>query len=333
MQHFASLFLLAFCLLLPQRGLAASSPAEEEAEPPTLSVRNLTAQELLSVRFSTGHQESFARLDLPPSGEDALENPGGKQDVRLDMGFALWTFPGIALGELNGFAACGEHKESCLMLQYRNGKTEHRQGKVWNLLPEAGSRPVCALTRFRTGMKMQDACAILEKDAPHDENGAVLTSLGFADRVWAARLTPGPGDPATATLEHLELRQVLSREHLRALLQTLYIQGYCLWQAEFPGMDVDFTEMASIGEEQRHSILEQGIELIFAAGTGEASIMLAPRSQVAALREADAPEEDVQLFTVSLYPASHTLLVDIAAYRADEGGDARGSAAKKGGKS
>ena len=121
MQHFASLFLLAFCLLLPQRGLAASSPAEEEAEPPTLSVRNLTAQELLSVRFSTGHQESFARLDLPPSGEDALENPGGKQDVRLDMGFALWTFPGIALGELNGFAACGEHKESGLRLQYRTG--------------------------------------------------------------------------------------------------------------------------------------------------------------------------------------------------------------------
>ena len=333
MQHRAFLLLLALCLLLPQRGLASPSPAEEEAEPPTLSIRNLTAQELLSVRFSTARQESFARLDLPPSGEDALENPGGKQDVRLDMGFALWTFTGIALDDLKGMAACSEHKESCLLLLHRDGKTEHRQGKVWNLLPEPRSRPVCALTRFRTGMKMQDACAILEKDAPHDENGAVLTSLGFADRVWAARLTPGPGDPDTATLEHLELRQELSREHLRALLQTLYTQGYCLWQAEFPGMDVDFTEMAAIGEEQRHRILEQGIDLIFAAGTGEASIMLAPRSQVEALREADAPEEDVQLFTVSLYPASRTLLVDIAAYRADEGGEPRGSAPKKGGKS
>ena len=332
MQHLVSLLLLSLCLLLPQRGLASPSPAEEEAEPPTLSVQNLTEQELLSVRFSAARQGSSARLDQPPCGEDALENPGGTQDIRLDMGFALWTFPGIALGELKGFAACGEHKESCLQLFYRNGKTEHRQGKVWSLLPEPGSRPVCALTRFRTGMKMQEACAILEKEAPHDENGAVLTSLGFADRIWAARLTPGPGDPATATLEHLELRQVLTRDHLHALLQTLYTQGYCLWQAEFPGMDVDFTEMASIGEEQRHRILEQGIDLIFAAGTGDASIMLAPRSQVVALREADAPEEDVQLFTVSLYPASRTLLVDIAAYRADEAGDARGSATK-GGKS
>ena len=159
MQHLVSLLLLSLCLLLPQRGLASPSPAEEEAEPPTLSVQNLTEQELLSVRFSTARQESFARLDLPPSGEDALENPGGTQDIRLDMGFALWTFPGIALGELKGFAACGEHKESCLQLFYRNGKTEHRQGKVWSLLPEPGSRPVCALTRFRTGMKMQEACA------------------------------------------------------------------------------------------------------------------------------------------------------------------------------
>lgn len=329
MQHLASLLLLSFCLLLPQSVLASPLPEEADVEPPTLSVRNLTTQELLSVRFSTARQENFARLDLPPSGEDALENPGGKQDIRLDMGFALWTFTGIALDDLTGIAACAEHKESCLILVHRNGKTEHRQGTVWNLLPEPGSRPVCALTRFRTGMKMQDACAILEKDAPRDENGAVLTSLGFADLIWAARLTPGPGDPDVASLEHLELRQVLTREHLHALLQTLYAQGYCLWQAEFPGMDVDFTEMASIDDAQRQRILEQGIELMFAAGTGEASIMLAPRSQVAALREADAPGEDVQLFTVSLYPASRTLLVDIAAYRADEDGDSR-SGSKKG---
>ncbi|WP_300787680.1 peptidoglycan glycosyltransferase [uncultured Desulfovibrio sp.] len=334
MQHLVSLLFLALCLLLPQSGLASPAAAEEEAEPPTLSIRNQTAQELLSVRFSTARQESFARLDLPPAGEDALENPGGRQDIRLDMGFALWTFTGVALDDLTGIATCADHKESCLILLHRNGRTEHRQGTVWNLLPEPGSRPVCALTRFRTGMKMQDACAILEKDAPRDENGAVLTSLGFAGLIWAARLTPGPGKPETASLEHLELRQVLTREYLHALLQTLYTQRYCLWQAEFPGMDVDFTEMAAIDDAQRQRILEQGIDLIFSAGAGEASIMLAPRSQVAALREADAPGEDVQLFTVSLYPASRTLLVDIAAYRADEGGDAsRGSGAKKGGKS
>lgn len=332
MQHLVFLFFLTVCLMLPQNGLASPSSDEEEADPPTLSIRNLTAQELLSVRFSTGRQESFARLDLPPSGEDALENPGGTQDIRLDMGFALWTFTGIALNDLTGIAACAEHKDGCLILLHQDGRTEHRQGSVWNLLPAPGSRPVCALTRFRPGMKMQDACAILEKDAPHDENGAVLTSLGFADLIWAARLTPGAGNPATASLEHLELRQVLTREHLQALLQTLYKQGYCLWQAEFPGMDVDFTEMAAIDDAQRRRILEQGIELIFATGDGDASIMLAPRSQVVALREADAPGEDVQLFTVGLHPASQTLLVDIAAYRADEGEDARGGT-KKGGKS
>lgn len=320
-------------LLLPLMASAAPAPAAEEVDPPTLSVRNLTGQELLSIRFRAAGQESFARLDLPPSGEDVLENPGGTQEVRLDMGFALWTFSAVRLEALGGFAACGAHAPGCLLLSYRNGREEHRQGEVWNLLPEPGSRPVCALTSFHAGMKMRDACDIVEKNAPRDENGAVLTSLGFADLIWAARLTPGPGDPATATLDHLELRQVLKREHLRVLLQTLSAQGYCLWQAEFPGMDFDFTEMAAIDEEKRHAILEQGVDLLFAAGTGEATIMLAPRAQLPALRVADAPEEDVQLFTVTLQPTSQTLLVDIAAYRAEvEVEDRPAPAVRKGGR-
>lgn len=309
--------LCLFSLLLPPAVLAAPSPAAEDADPPTLNVRNLTGQELLSIRFHAAGQESFARLDLPPSGEDALENPGGTQDVRLDMGFALWNFPGVKLETLAGIAACGAHAPGCLLLTRHNGREEHRQGEVWNLLPEPGSRPVCALTSFHTGMKMSDACDIVEKNAPRDENGAVLTSLGFAGLIWAARLTPGPGDQISATLEHLELRQVLKREHLRDLLQTLAEQGYCLWQAEFPGMDFDFTEMAAIDEAQRRAILEQGVDLLFAAGSGEATIMLAPKEQLPALRVADSPDQDVQLFTVTLHPTSQTLLVDIAAYRAD----------------
>ena len=318
MPYLVPLFCL-LCLLLARPCPAA--PDEETAEPPTLSIRNLTGQELLSIRFSAGGEESFARLDLPPSGEDALENPGGTQDVRLYMGFALWNFRAVRLDRLAGFAACGTHEPACLILVHRNGREEHRRGEVWNLLPEPGSRPVCALTRFHAGMKMRDACDIIEKDAPRDENGAVLTSLGFADLIWAARLTPGTGDPATALLEHLELRQVLQREHLRALLRTLSAQGYGLWQAEFPGMTFDFTEMAAIDEDKRHAILEQGVDLLFAAGTGEATIMAAPKTQIPLLREADAPEQDVQLFTISLQPASRTLLVDIAAYRAERAGE------------
>lgn len=320
-------------LLLPLAVSAASHPAAEEADPPTLRIRNLTGLDLLSIRFRAAGQESFARLDLPPSGEDVLENPGGTQDVRLDMGLALWNFPGVRLEALAGFAACGTHAPSCLLLAYRNGREEHRRGEVWSLLPEPGSRPVCALTSFHAGMKMRDACDIVEKNAPRDENGAVLTSLGFADLIWAARLTPGPGDASTAILEHLELRQVLKREHLRVLLQTLAAQGYCLWQAEFPGMDFDFTEMAAIDEEKQRAILEQGVDLLFAAGSGEATIMLAPRAQLPALRVADAPEQDVQLFTVTLQPASHTLLVDIAAYRAEvDVEDKPAPAGRKGGR-
>lgn len=318
MPYLVPLFCL-LCLLLARPCPAA--PTGEAAEPPTLNIRNLSGQDLLGIRFRAAGEESFARLDLPPSGEDALENPGGTQDIRLDMGFALWNFPAVRLDALTGIAACGAHEQACLILVHRNGREEHRRGEVWNLLPEPGSRPVCALTSFHTGMKMRDACDIIEKNAPRDETGAVLTSLGFADLIWAARLTPGPGDPATALLEHLELRQVLKREHLRALLRTLTAQGYALWQAEFPGMDFDFTEMAAIDEEKRHAILEQGVDLLFAAGTGEATIMVAPKTQIPLLREADAPEQDVQLFTISLQPASRTLLVDIAAYRAERDGE------------
>ena len=327
-----SMFVLLFCafsLLVPGLSVNCAQPCfaaprvqeEAQAVQNTLLLSNKSHHDLVAIRLSDGTTTSFARMDLGPGSEDELENPGGTQDVRLDMGFALWNFRAVRLDRLAGFAACGTHEPACLILVHRNGREEHRRGEVWNLLPEPGSRPVCALTRFHAGMKMRDACDIIEKDAPRDENGAVLTSLGFADLIWAARLTPGTGDPATALLEHLELRQVLQREHLRALLRTLSAQGYGLWQAEFPGMTFDFTEMAAIDEDKRHAILEQGVDLLFAAGTGEATIMAAPKTQIPLLREADAPEQDVQLFTISLQPASRTLLVDIAAYRAERAGE------------
>lgn len=300
------------CLLL-----VLSAPlVRAEDTPASLHVRNHTHMELLSIRFSTTRVESFARLDLPPDGEDTLERPGGVQDLRLDFGLVLWNFPHIDLDRLQGITACREHDAPCLLLHGSRGEETHCAGTVRSLLPADG-RPVCALTSFRPGMKMDDACALLEKNLLTDENGAVLTSLGFAGLVWAARLTPGQGPVRSAVLEHLELRQTLTTDHLRALLSTLYAQGYSLWQAEFPGMDFNFTEMTTFDEERRRQILQQGVELMFSAGTGEASIMLAPRALLPALLDAEDPKEDVQLFTVTLRPASSTLLVDIASYTAE----------------
>lgn len=300
------------CLLL-----AAFSPlCRAEQIPASLNIRNNTHMELLSIRFSTPSMESFGRLDLPPGGEDTMERPEGTQDLRLDFGLVLWTFSRIELSHLQGITACSEHNGPCLLLRRDKGKVEHRPGQLRSLLPQDG-RPVCSLTSFRPGMKMDDACALLEKNLLTDENGAVLTSLGFANMVWAARLTPGQGPVRSAVLEHLELRQSLSADHLRALLTTLYQQGYCLWQAEFPGMDFNFTEMTAFDEERRRRILQEGVELMFSTGTGEASIMLAPRALLPALLDAEDPQEDVQLFTVTLRPDSSTLLVDIASYAAE----------------
>jgi len=218
--------------------LLASSPAFATRDTPedekSLTIRNESAEELLSIRFTVGNQANYARLDLLPGGEDQLLNPGGTADLRMDMGLYLWDFNKVRLAGVQSLTLCGEH-HPCLLVRGLDGKISHVNGTEKSLLPAEDARPVCALRKFRPGMLMKDACALLEKDPLRDDGGAVLTSLGFADMVWAARLTPyTPGDdnveafPVKAggeVLEHVELRQKLSDQRLDALLATVAREG------------------------------------------------------------------------------------------------------------
>ena len=102
---------------------------------------------------------------------------------------------------------------------------------------------------------------------------------------------------------------------LQALLQYLYSQGYAPWQAELLGIDMDFTDMADLGLERHKSLLEQALRHCMEAGTGEATVMLAPAAMLPLLADADAPQQDVQLFTLTVRQASRTLVVDVAAYQ------------------
>ena len=248
--------------------LLASSPAFAARDTPedekSLTIRNESAEELLSIRFTVGNQANYARLDLLPGGEDQLLNPGGTADLRMDMGLYLWDFNKVRLAGVQSLTLCGEH-HPCLLVRGLDGKISHVNGTEKSLLPAEDARPVCALSKFRPGMLMKDACALLEKDPLRDDGGAVLTSLGFADMVWAARLTPyTPGDdnveafPVKAggeVLEHVELRQKLSDQRLDALLASLYNMGYRPWQAELPGLDMNFTEMPVADQKRQMEIL------------------------------------------------------------------------------
>lgn len=290
-----------------------------DAERATLAVANMTEGDLLGVRFLQNGQEHFARLDLAPGMEDVLENPGGSADLRLDMGFELWFFDKVPLGDVERLAACDEKDGPCLVLTGHDSALRHFKGRVQSLLPVPGARPVCELTRFHPGMRMEDACALVEPQPQRDDNDAVLTSLGFAGLVWAARLSPGraegaEADSGHALLDHVELRQRLTPETLTALRKTLADQGYRPWQAEFPGMDLNFMEMSEIPQDRQTEILENAVSLLMASEKGEGSLMLAPAAMLPALANADGPQGDVQLFTITLNRASRTLIVDMAAY-------------------
>ena len=318
-----ALLLAILCALSAQ---AAQTPAAQ------LSISNQTRQDLLNIRFRSGPRVFFLRLDMAPGQRVEVENPGGVADMRVDTGLQFWAFPAVPVGEARRMTFCGDH-EACMVLELRDGISRHVDGQVQELVPAPGSRPVCELSQFRPGMTMSDVCSLLHLDAPRDDNDAVLEGLGFAGQLWAARLIPGSGasgdapdgadgaDDADARavgheyLEHLELRRPLEQQTLERLLATLYGQGLTPWQAEFPGLDMDFTEMPDLTAEKKRQVLDQALRRFLEAGRGEASFMLAPQSELPALADADAPRSDVQIFTLTLRPDSGTLLVDLAAYR------------------
>ncbi|WP_297047392.1 peptidoglycan glycosyltransferase [uncultured Desulfovibrio sp.] len=318
-----SLRILFSALLLPLLCLPALTAT---AAAPQLCISNQTRQDLLNIRFRSGASVFFLRLDMAPGQRDEVENPGGVADMRVDTGLALWSFRTVPVGEARRMTFCGDHA-ACMILELQDGIARHVNGTVRDLVPAAGSRPVCELAQFRPGMTMSDVCSLLNMDAPRDDNDAILEGLGFAGQLWAARLIPGAADAddgeAKATgreyLEHLELRRPLDQAGVEELLRVLYAQGYTPWQAEFPGLDMDFTEMQDLSTEKRQDALEQALRRFLRTGRGEANIMLAPMAELPALADADGPRADVQLFTLTLRPDSGTLLVDVAAYKGSSG--------------
>ena len=316
----------AICLVLAglfgDAAVFAAHIAKPGPEPQILSIVNATGEDVLSMGFQTGKNVHFVRLDRPPGGKDDIENPGALTNLRVDTGLALWLFKDVPLNKAQKLTLRMGEKPT-LELAAPKAEPQRLAGEVQSLLPGPDAGPVCTLERFRPGMPMKDVCALLSATPQRDDNDAVLASLGFAGMVWAARLEPAqpegkPGNKAAQVLDHMELRRKLDKETLEKLMQSLYDQKYSPWQAELPGLDINFTQMPSMDLAKQKDMLHQVLEYFLTAGKGEATIMLAPTDILPKLADADAPSGDVQLFTITLRPASKNLVVDVAAYREGE---------------
>ena len=297
-----------------------------------LDIRNLSHLEILNIQINPGGQKKpiFLRLDLLPGANDKFINPEISGTLRADTGLEMLYFPKLDLRNIIRLSFCQEHP-ACLVTENKQGKLQHLPAKVKSLLPGPGSRPVCQLDQFRPQMPMKEVCALLDPDTPTDDNGAWITGLGFANLLWAARLIPvlDNGDKSTAKLEHLELRRPLSSAECRDILKTLFEKGYLPWQAEFPGLDINFQELPGNDISARQKLLWQSIDDFLNANKkenrapqinnvtdeeAEARILLAPAKNMAEITNADDPSNDVQIITMILKPLSSTLLLDVTAY-------------------
>lgn len=294
----------------------------------TLSLVNRTPQTIINILVTPrGKADFFIRLDLPPQGKDEIENPDCAANLRVDTGLEFWFFPDVDFARARSMAFCGKHNACLTIIRDGEGKEEHIQGRVESLVPARDSQPVCELGQFRPRMLMRDVCSILPDNTPRDDNGSLLTGLGFGGMLWAARLAPrnagSQGLEGNAVLEHLELRRPLASQDAIHVLEALFAQGYVPWQAEFPGRDIDFKDSAD-DNSQWTLLLDMVKAYLKDSGNKpsgkekEARIMLVPASIRPIISNADAPEEDVQLFTLVLSPASDTLLLDVAAYEGDK---------------
>lgn len=305
--------------------LACALPAQAG----TLAIANHTDQEIINIRIESQAGEIFFRLDLLPLANDTVENPDCKGTLRADTGLELWSFADIDLASAKKLDFCGEHPV-CLIFETARGTAKHIEGAATNLVPEAGGAQLCELASFHPAMSMQEVCSILPAVTPRDDNGALLTGMGFANMNWAARLIPENSRAISGNtlLEHLELRRKLSFPDLEKLLGQLFQDGYVAWQAEFPGTHYDFD--GAKAEADRALLLKQAREFLrqqsdkghkkhdLGERCEEASILLAPLAMLPALASSDEPISDVQLFTLTLRPCTQTLLVDVAAYRKQE---------------
>lgn len=323
---FALLLVLA---LLPWAGDAHAARAGRRAadpppkpEPVPLTVENRTGSELIGIRVERKEGREIIGLALGPGGDDTLENPGGTAGLRLDLGLALWFFDDVPLGTARRMTVAEADGGPALTLATadRGGERRTLKGRAQSLLPEAGARPVCELTRFRPGMRMDEVCAVVEADPRRDDSEAVLTTLGYAGVTWAARLTAAPamggadGTPGGRVLAGVELRQILTRERLDAVRGLLAKQGFAPWQAEFPGVDLNFAGMDALPRDRREALLQQILDLFMEAGSGDAGITLAPADMLPSLANADDPPEGVRVFNLTLNRSTGILVVNMAAY-------------------
>ena len=283
-------------------------------------ISNRSRSDLVGVRFVQPQGVSLSKLDLAPGMEEELENPGGEAELRLDLGLELCTYRKVALDGLKTLTLCPDHR-GCIVLKGEAGAPAHLAGECASLLPQPGETPVCALDKFRPGMTMRDACGLISA-AYRADDSAYVTSLGYAGLVWSARLYAGGsqagGDATSERLEDIELRQTLTPEHLAAVRAELARQDFVPWQATLPGMEIDFADMGYAGPGDREALLKACLDLFLKSGKGEASVMFAPRALLPELATADAPREDVYLFTLMLRRDSGTLLLDMAAYTGEE---------------
>ena len=318
---FRLLFLLLPILLSAGAPCAAHANPAAGRPPQLLRIVNNSGADVLNLCVTHQRQVQYVRLDMPPKGSDLVENPGGTADLRVDTGLALWHFAAIPLDKARALTFSGGDP-LVLQIALRPEGQRRLTGQATPLLPGPDHSPVCHLDQFRPGMTMRDVCALLDPHPPRDDNGAVLTSLGFAGMRWAARLSPGTdeGGVGTDRLDHLELRRPLDAPTLDKLFDALYAQGYAPWQAELPGLDMNFTEMTGLSAQRQKALLRRTVDDFMTADVGEATIMLAPATLLPALDDADTPHGDVQLFTLTLRLVSHSLIVDVAAYQGGEGG-------------
>lgn len=296
-----------------------------------LTIVNDTPWDIMNIlaTSSAGGQRFYWRLDMPPRGNDVVDNPEARLSLRVDTGLALCSFPDVPLA--HGRRIIFTTKPQ-VTIEYDAGNTDSVPGACEPLLPQPGSQPVCNLDKFRPDMPMKDVCAILPEQMPRDDNGSLLTGLGFANMNWAARLVPAANAPVSenSLLDHLELRRPLEPETLSTLVNALFQKGYVPWQAEFPGIDMEFrTRDAS----------ERDVDVLLSAMNGfinahsirghaehalkekcdEAHIIMAPAAMLPDLETADEPPADVQIYTIVLRPCTHMLLLDLAAYHGPRG--------------
>lgn len=281
----------------------------EAAGNDALRIENRGNTDILNILVTAEGKEFFLRLDLAPKDSEEIENPAMTASLRVDCGIYFVFFEKVPLKDAAALIF-GEKDESSLGLVLKNGKSAQLQGTAEQLLAVPAAKPLRSLSDFSVGMKMTDARALLPSDAPRDDDDAVIAGLDFAGIPWAARLYPGKDN----TLERIDLRRPLDFADIRRVVEFLLSKKYVPWQAEFPGMDVDFAEMPDKDPAFQQDFLNSSLDKFWKEKSGEATIMFAPKDSLPALANPDAPDSGAQLFTLFLRPQSNLLMLDVAAY-------------------